>query len=335
MDPCKQTILFVVLISSCAGLEQDCACSKNLKHCANIFQMPVDFQTAQEKCKQRGGRLSTLANSSEEVMGYLVDNTIGHFWVGLHPTQSKCFNGTSNSAMEFTNSETGLSCVPLCVSVSNDRQQTVRSCAEIMDGYYCGDSQGDFCRENVVIVDNAKCKFAPCEQQCTALKKNAYRCSCKEGFRPNARDPRRCDLYCATKVCDALCMRSGSACWCPDGFVKSDSKCEDIDECESNHDCAQMCKNTIGSYKCACFDPYVLVNKTKCTLDPIPFNSPVGPFTTPSPNFIAKGALSTPGKYIGLIIFLVVAVSAVLILVQYLRSRKATQDSNPPPYDEC
>lgn len=335
MDPCKQTILFVVLISSIAGLVHGCACSKNLKHCANINQLPVDFQTAQEICKERGGRLSTLANSSKEVIGYLVENTIGHFWVGLHPTESKCFNGTSNTAMEFTNSETGQSCVPLCVSVSNDRQLTVRSCTEIMDGFYCEDSRGDFCRGDAVIVDNARCMYAPCEHQCTSLK-NAYKCSCKDGFRPNARDPRRCDLYCATKVCDALCMRSGSACWCPNGFVKSDQKCEDIDECESNHGCAQMCENTIGSYKCACFDPYVLVNKTECAFDPIPFNSPVGPFTTPSPNYIAQGALSTPGKYIGLIIFIVVAVSAVLVLVQYLRSRKATvQESNPTPYDEC
>ncbi|XP_056101497.1 thrombomodulin [Rhinichthys klamathensis goyatoka] len=331
-----QTILiFIVLISSCAGLGHSCACSSNLKHCANIYQIPADFQTAQENCRERGGQFSIQPNASDKVFGFLLDNMIGHFWIGQHFPKDKCSSNTSalrerEMTTELTNLESAeTACVPLCVSVSSDRTLTVKPCAEKLDGFLCEDPQEDLCRGSVVILDNARCMYAPCEHTCIPME-TGYRCSCRERFRPNARDPRRCDFYCATSVCEALCMKSGTACWCPDGFVRSEQTCVDIDECESNHDCAHMCINTIGSYRCDCFQPFILVNGSECVLD---LSGQV--FTTPSPNYIARGSLSTPGEYVGLIIFLVVAAFALLVLVRYLRGRKATvQECNPPDYDE-
>ena len=41
--------------------------------------------------------------------------------------------------------------------------------------------------------------------------------------------------------------------------------CEDIDECASNRGgCEQICKNSPGSYRCACRDGYKLRQKTIC-----------------------------------------------------------------------
>ena len=32
----------------------------------------------------------------------------------------------------------------------------------------------------------------------------------------------------------------------------------DINECEDEHDCSQICKNLIGSYTCDCMDGFLL-----------------------------------------------------------------------------
>lgn len=300
--------------------------------------MPVDFQTAQQNCRERGGQSFIQSNASDEVVSYLLNNLIGHFWTGLYLPSGKCLSNTSTlregeRITEFTNLETeGTSCVPLCMSVSSDGMRTPRPCTDKLDGFLCEESQGDLCKGSAVILDNEQCMLAPCEHKCTPLE-FGYRCSCKEQFRPNARDPSRCDFYCATRVCKALCLRSGSACWCPAGFVRSDQTCEDIDECESNHGCTHKCLNTIGAYRCDCYKPFILVDRTECTLDPSLYNGQV--FTTPSSNYIARGALSTPGGYAGLIIFLVVAVFTLLVIVNYLRGRKATvQECNPPDCEE-
>lgn len=324
-----------MLILSCAGMAYSCACSRNLKYCANVYQKPADFQTAQQNCREQGGQLSIQSNASNEVVDYLLNNLIGHFWTGLYLPSGKCnasILGEGYWNTEFTNLETeDTSCVPLCVSVSSDGKRTPRPCTDRLDGFLCEDFKGDLCKGSADILDDWHCVFAPCEHTCTHIDAG-YRCSCRERFRPNVRDPRRCDFFCARTPCEALCMRSGSACWCPAGFVRSDQTCEDIDECESNHGCAHKCINTLGGYKCACFEPFIVVNGTECTLYPSLYS---GQVLTPSPNYIARGALSTPGEYAGVIIFLVVALLALLVLVHYLRGRKATvQECNPPDYDE-
>lgn len=338
MDFHKQTILFIVIISSCVGMVYSCACSRDLKHCANIYQMSVDFQTAQQNCRQEGGQLfkHIQSNASNEVVNYLLNNLIGHFWTGLRLPSDKCLNNTSTlregeQITEFTNLETEETwCAPLCMSVSSDGMRTPRPCTDKLDGFLCEDSQGDICEGNAVVLDNAQCMLGPCEHTCTPLE-TGYRCSCRARFRPNARDPRRCDFHCATRVCEAICYPAliGNSCWCPAGFIRSQQTCEDIDECESNQGCAQKCLNTIGSYSCACYEPFILVNGTECILASSRYDGEV--FRKSSHNSIASGALSTPGA--GLIIFLLVAIFALVVLVNYLHSRKApVQECNPPDY---
>ncbi len=163
MDSYKQTILLIVIISSCAGMVHSCACSRDLKHCANIYQMPVDFQTAQQNCRERGGQLFIQSNASDEVVGYLLNNLIGHFWTGLHLPSDKCLSNTSTlredeQVAEFTNLETEEErrASHSCVSVSSDGMRTPRPCTDKLDGFLCEDSQGDLCKGSAVFLDNAQ-----------------------------------------------------------------------------------------------------------------------------------------------------------------------------------
>ncbi|XP_055027645.2 thrombomodulin [Misgurnus anguillicaudatus] len=358
MDFYSPAILFIMLISPCIGTVDRCACSKNLKICSRIHQMPVDFPRAREMCREQGGQLMTVrSKESDEIVGFLLDNMIGEFWIGLHLPEGTCSSNTSllrgyewtsgAQRTEFTNwASESMACSPLCVSVSSDRTWVGRSCREKLDGFLCESNRKNQCTgsglSNVVILDNVHCRLSPCEHDCNPVSVG-YTCSCRKGFRINEKDPRRCDFHCASTVCEALCLRDGTSCWCPAGFVRSEQNCEDIDECESNHGCAHLCQNTIGSYKCACLNPFILVNGTECTLTPSAFegfqptSTPDLVRTTPFSNYLAQGSMSTPGEFAGLFIFIVVAVFAVLVLVRYLRSRKnPVQECSvgPPGYAE-
>lgn len=48
---------------------------------------------------------------------------------------------------------------------------------------------------------------------------------------------------------------------------RSTNRCVDVDECATSDykgDCDHICKNTLGSYKCACRDGYKLRQRTMC-----------------------------------------------------------------------
>ncbi|XP_053393753.1 low-density lipoprotein receptor-related protein 1-like isoform X2 [Mercenaria mercenaria] len=54
-------------------------------------------------------------------------------------------------------------------------------------------------------------------------------------------------------------------CICNKGFILVEEghgkpeQCKDIDECEDKHACSQICINTIGSYKCDCYEGYIFM----------------------------------------------------------------------------
>lgn len=58
--------------------------------------------------------------------------------------------------------------------------------------------------------------------------------------------------------CSHMCLRSptGSMCFCPVGYATTNAtnykKCEDINECEQEKSCSQLCANINGGYNCAC-----------------------------------------------------------------------------------
>lgn len=58
---------------------------------------------------------------------------------------------------------------------------------------------------------------------------------------------------------------TGAECSCTKGFTHNTStnECVDINECEIYGICSQGCSNTIGSYRCSCFDKFALLDDNK------------------------------------------------------------------------
>ncbi|CAH2009921.1 unnamed protein product [Acanthoscelides obtectus] len=65
----------------------------------------------------------------------------------------------------------------------------------------------------------------------------------------------------------------GAQCYCPEGNKSDGNKCVDADECELDETCAQLCTNTIGSYKCSCVSGYQ-ANGTQCNAINVPASEP-------------------------------------------------------------
>ncbi|CAI8034372.1 Mucin-like protein (Fragment) [Geodia barretti] len=66
---------------------------------------------------------------------------------------------------------------------------------------------------------------------------------------------------------DAPAPGQGATCGpCPVGYTADGEKCADINECESESSCAQVCTNTEGSYECSCNRGYVVSDSdpTEC-----------------------------------------------------------------------
>ncbi|XP_064616539.1 epidermal growth factor-like protein 7 [Liolophura sinensis] len=80
------------------------------------------------------------------------------------------------------------------------------------------------------------------------------------------------DNGCLKPICDQGCTNNGQCikpnkCKCPRGWNGPTCK-DDLNECKNGrHDCQQLCKNTNGSYTCACHEGFQLgEDKKTCKL---------------------------------------------------------------------
>ncbi len=97
------------------------------------------------------------------------------------------------------------------------------------------------CGENKICVDT----------------EGSYECVCEEGFEideetQNCKDINEC-MY-GTDNCNdnAICENSEGSfyCICNSGFTGDGIICEDVNECEGEHDCGDLCTNTLGGFVC-------------------------------------------------------------------------------------
>ncbi|KAK3563609.1 hypothetical protein QTP86_031849 [Hemibagrus guttatus] len=195
--------------------------------------------------------------------------------------------------------------------VSSNKNLTEHSCEEQADGFLCDDIQWENCWENaaseVQILNKKDCLLGPCEHNCKNVP-GGHMCSCSSNFKPSRKNPKRCEYYCNSHTCPLQSITQE----CPEGFIKDEMQCTDLDECLSNHNnCEQECMNTFGRYKCFCKDGFKLVNKSKCV--PLINNTPItGTLVTPSVNYtFSHAAFATPAEYIGLTLFIILVISAL------------------------
>ncbi|MCJ8736858.1 hypothetical protein PDJAM_G00017260 [Pangasius djambal] len=318
MDSYRPVISFIILISFHVGHTLRCACKEDLRTCTGIHNLQADFKTAQKICMEKGG---TLLTPSSKIIDSLLFNKTGRFWIGA---EGKCLSSRNSQRESVTLNRGGedVACSSRCMLVSSNRKFE-RPCEEQADGFLCDGIQWENCWEDrpseVQILNKKDCALAPCEHQCKVVP-GGHMCSCLPRFRPSRKHPERCEYYCNSATCPRLC----STCECPDGFIKEEEQCTDLDECKSNHhDCAQKCRNTFGRYECSCHEGFMLVDKSKCVplIKPTPLNSM---FVTPSVNYtLSHAAFATPAEYIGLTLFIILAISALIGLLYYLRKSKS------------
>ncbi|XP_039642842.1 complement component C1q receptor [Perca fluviatilis] len=364
MKVMTMTILMSVIlffsITTGFGMEQTGVCRPFCtgSDCITVDQDRVDFQTAEEACRDRNGELMTFSSETDEsTINSLRQELYGNFWIGLRLPASACSNlsvplrgykwTSDNVHSSFIPSfstwkDSVKVCSPRCVSLSNGQKWTERLCSDKTDGFLCKTKHKDACQAQElsdpnVIKSSKGCKGGPCEHTCTDVK-GGYICSCYSGYIPDSKNPEECKLHCPQHKCPAKCQGKTSECYCPDGFLLSDTFCEDIDEC-LNGGCDQECKNTFGSFVCSCRKGFVLKNEVKCVKakgsESFAVTTPIViAFVKPATNnHTLKGSSAPAGGFLWIWIFVVVAVVVFIFVIRFYvvkQQKRREQNSNQP-----
>uniref|UniRef100_A0A3P8UHL7 Thrombomodulin n=1 Tax=Cynoglossus semilaevis TaxID=244447 RepID=A0A3P8UHL7_CYNSE len=204
-----------------------------------------------------------------------------------------------------------------CVSSTCDH-----SCVNSMGSYSCHCHQGFLLapdRHSCFHITHG-CSSAPCEHECTDVK-GGYVCSCYKHYKPDSTNPRLCRQYCGKQKCPALCDKDNvDICFCPDGYIKNQDVCQDIDECEMR-ECDQTCLNTFGSYECSCAEGFVLrKDKYSCASADTDFT-----MTTKNPaanNSSLKSSSAAAGDVLWIWVFTAGAVVVLIFVIRFYVTRR-------------
>lgn len=320
--------------------------------CVTLNLDRVDFKSAEETCRDRNGELMAFqSEGAESALETLLRGAYGDLWIGLRLPGGVCSNlsaplrgyqwttgGLSRSF--FPSSSTwrdGVEvCSPRCVSLSDDHRWTERPCSDAVDGFLCKTNHRDACQAQGLsdprsFVSPQGCSDGPCEHKCTAAP-GGYTCSCFDGYIPNSQDPHQCQLHCPTERCPLHCDRTG-LCFCPDGFLRSENFCEDIDECAMN-ECDQECENTLGSYTCSCWEGFTLRDKGRCVKAKEHEGSTVTPpIVTPALNSTLKISSTSSNTFLWIWICIAVVVVVCVFVLRYFvvkRQERRELDAQRP-----
>ncbi|XP_041828524.1 thrombomodulin [Melanotaenia boesemani] len=357
-----ESVMFLLIISSGFGLKQTSTCRPVCvgDDCITVNLDKVDFKTAEEACRDSKGELLTFQFETDKpIFDILSQDLFGNFWIGLRLPAGSCSNlsqplrgyesTSGNTDWMFSPSfntwtHSAKLCSPHCISLSNNQKWTERLCTDKTDGFLCKAKHKDAClaqelSDSVFFKSTETCKSAPCEHVCTDMKEG-YTCSCFKGYMPDSKDPKRCKLHCAAKKCPLKCEgNTASQCSCPDGFIRNENFCEDIDECEMG-ECAHLCENNFGSFVCSCPEGFVLKDQVKCIkaeeTEGLLITTPDAQFVKPAAKNNTLKSSSVPAGaflWIWVVLAVVVIVSVLVIraLVQHRRRREnVTQQSIAP-----
>ncbi|XP_030052069.1 EGF-containing fibulin-like extracellular matrix protein 1 isoform X2 [Microcaecilia unicolor] len=126
-----------------------------------------------------------------------------------------------------------------------------------------------------VCTDIDECATSPCAHQCYNVI-GSFLCQCNQGYelsrdRVNCEDIDECRT--SSYMCQYQCQNEPGrfSCICPDGYqLVGTRSCQDINECETQHDCREdeMCWNYLGGFRCyprnPCQEPYVRMSENRC-----------------------------------------------------------------------
>ncbi|KAK2567536.1 Matrilin-2 [Acropora cervicornis] len=188
-----------------------------------------------------------------------------------------------------------------CVDIdecATGQSSCLQVCANTPGSFNCSCSQGyQLQSDGRSCLDINECRLNQngCDQICNNFD-GGYNCSCTNGYRLSTDDKNCSDVdECLRENggCSQLCLNSlgGHNCSCFPGYRMSfddeetpwcnssciadkscpkncqEKNCEDINECENGHACAQECTNTNGSYRCSCFDGFTMSDDGQSCID--------------------------------------------------------------------
>lgn len=337
---CFSLITIIIIVPQIGlGRERIGACLCDGNDCRTVIRGALNFKTAERVCRDRNGELMTVrSKESENIIEDLLEGTAGNFWIGLRLPDGRCSDlssplrgyewtaGSSAHIPSFINWKNGVQvCSPQCVSLSNNQQWAERPCWDKVDGFMCEKFQQFTCQtpqmEARALSDPSvfkstedwTCSDAPCEHKCTEVE-GGYKCSCFPGYIPSSQDLHMCILHCSQKKCPIRCDRNTHDCFCPEGYVRSDNFCEDINECEMQEQCEHFCNNTLGSFVCSCRDRFILENEVNCVRIDLP---PTTPAFTPDVNNTRKVSSATTSSIMWVLAVIAVVVILLIFVARY------------------
>lgn len=307
--------------------------------CVTLSRNRVNFETAENACRDmKGALLAFQPEAGDNILDTLSQELFGDFWIGLRLPAGACSNlsapmrgykwttaGAHSSFIQSSTTwrDTRVVCSPHCVSLSSDRKWTERPCEGKTDGYLCTAKREDACHameisDTAFISSSEDCSSAPCEHRCTVVE-GGFECSCFKGFKPDSKNPHRCQMHCGQNKCPAMCDKNtGESCECPFGYLAIGNVCEDIDEC-SMGECSQECQNTFGSFVCSCQEGFVLKDQVKC-IKATPVTEGIA---KPASNNSTVGASSAAtGSFLWIWILIVLVVVVLIFAIRFYVVRR-------------
>ncbi|KAM7404076.1 hypothetical protein PAMA_004481 [Pampus argenteus] len=346
----RTVLMSLIFLSSikrgvCASAPCRASCSGT--DCITVHKETLDFKQAEETCRDRNGELVTLHTYADETDLYrLSEGLDGDFWIGLRLPDNACSNLSAplrgykwtsvgmhmDDLSRFDTWKDNVKvCSSHCVSLSSDQMLTERLCSDKTDGFLCKTHEKHACKatqsSDLNFFPSSKgCSEGPCEHICTDVN-GGYICSCFKGYIPDSKDPKQCKMHCAAQKCPAICdTDTDSICFCPEGFIRNEQFCEDIDEC-SMQECQQQCRNTFGGFSCSCREGFRLKDQVNCVPERFIVTTPV---LTDLVKPTVKLSSVSASSFIWLWICIAAAVAVLICVVRfYVVKLQKRREPNP------